>query len=48
MAEVLTAAWTSIIVKYFVAIGFVPATRYQQYGPPMHVFWLHLLLVEKI
>ena len=31
MTELFTIAWTSIIAKCFVAIGFVPATRYRQY-----------------
>ena len=47
MAELLTAAWTLVIVKYFFAIGFVPATPYQKYGSIAHVFSLHLLLAEK-
>ena len=47
MAELLTAAWTIVVVKYFFAIGFVPATPYQKYGSIAHVFSLHLLLAEK-
>ena len=31
MAELFIIAWTSIIANCFVAIVFVPATRYQQY-----------------
>jgi hypothetical protein len=54
MTKLFTIAWTSIIAKCFVAIGFVPATRYQQYLqraissiPLAHVFWLHLVLAKE-